>query len=107
VGQQAGQIAPEGSRRALDDKPKWDREYFALEFPLVATSSGAPDQKVLLNLIEMVRLRVAKSQRRPRTLTEQQHQDVHARLKMGEPRPQVARAYDLEIDELELLAPRG
>ena len=47
---------------------------------------------------------VAKGPSEPLRLTLQQQREVHARLKVGEPRDNIARAYGVDVDTIRQLA---
>jgi hypothetical protein len=42
--------------------------------------------------------RVAKGPRKPHNLSEQQRQEIRARLKVGEPKDNLARIYGVDVD---------
>ena len=48
--------------------------------------------------------RVTKGPSEPLRLTLQQQREVHARLKVGEPRDNIARAYGVDVDTIRQLA---
>ena len=86
------------------DVPSWQGEYFSFDFPLVANTNNEPDKKVLNSLNAALLERVAKGPSEPRRLSPQQLQDVHARLKTGEPRDRIADAYGVDVDTIKQLA---
>jgi hypothetical protein len=90
--------------RASTNDPRWEIENFAFEFPIVADTSEQPDQRVLLDLIEALVLRVAKGPSTPHQLTLQQLREVRDRIKMGEPKDRIARAYHVDVSVIRQLA---
>jgi hypothetical protein len=75
----------------------WDVEFYAFEFPLVADTGKEPDQRILIELTELLLDRVAKAPAAPVTLTPQQQREVRARFKEGEPVGNIAREYKVDI----------
>jgi hypothetical protein len=90
--------------RASTNDPRWEIENFSFEFPIVADTSEQPDQRVLLDLIEALVLRVAKGPSTPHQLTLQQLREVRDRIKIGEPKDAIARAYHVDVSVIRQLA---
>jgi hypothetical protein len=84
--------------------PIWKVELYSFDFPLVADTSKQPDQQVLLNLITALAGQVAKGPQEPRRLSPQQQREIHARVKMNEPKDRIADAYGVDIDTIKALA---
>jgi hypothetical protein len=82
----------------------WDVEYFSFDFPPVADSEREPDQRILLGLVELLVGLVARAPSEPRQLTQQQMQEIRARRREGEPADMVARAYGIEVAQVQQLA---
>jgi hypothetical protein len=70
----------------------------------VADTSERPDQQVLLDLITALTGRVAKEPSEPRLLNPQQLREVRDRIKIGEPKEAIARAYKVDISVIRQLA---
>ena len=90
--------------RTSTNDPHWEIENFSFEFPIVADTSEQPDQRVLLDLIEALVLRAAKGPSEPRLLNPQQLREVRDRIKMGEPKDRIARAYNVDVSVIRQLA---
>jgi hypothetical protein len=70
----------------------------------VADTSEQPDQRVVLNLINALVALVAKGPMQPRVLTPQQLREVYARIKIGESKENIARAYNVDVAVIRQLA---
>jgi hypothetical protein len=79
-------------------------EYYAFDFPPVADTDKEPDQRILLSLVDILVGLVARAPSEPRQLTPQQMQEIRARRKEGEPADRVARAYGIEVEQVQQLA---
>jgi hypothetical protein len=90
--------------RASTNDPLWEIEYYSFDFPIVADTSERPDQQVLLDLITALTGRVAKEPSKPCQLTPQQQREVRDRIKMGEPKDKIARAYNVDVATVRQLA---
>jgi hypothetical protein len=90
--------------RASTNDPHWEIEYDSFEFPIVADTSERPDQQVLLDLITALSGRVAKEPSEPCQLTPQQQREIRDRVKMGEPKDNIARAYNVDVATVRQLA---
>jgi hypothetical protein len=73
--------------RGCAGTPLWQVEFNAFNFSPGADTSKEPNEKALIDLLNGLKLLVAKGPSEPFRLTPQQQREVHARLKMGEPRP--------------------
>jgi hypothetical protein len=82
----------------------WVVERHPFEFPIGADVSKQPDQKILLELIEMLIERVAKGPSAAVNLSVQQQREVRERAKMGEPLARVADAYGVDVAVVRQLA---
>ena len=89
------------------DKPIYETEYFSFGFPPGADTSKEPDEKVLLSLMNGLKLLIAKGPSAPFKLTLRQQEEVHARLKMGEPQARIADAYHVDVGTIRQLARQG
>jgi hypothetical protein len=78
----------------------WKYEHVSFTFPSVADASRQPNQQVLLDLFPALLARVAKAPGDIPQLSEQQMQEVRHRLRIGEPRASIARAYGLDAEML-------
>jgi hypothetical protein len=93
--------------RGTSDEPKWEAEYFSFEFPVTGSTydlNRGPNEKTLINLIEAIVPLVAKAPGQPVELKPQQLQEIQARLRSGEPAPQIAASYRVEVDAIRELA---
>ena len=90
--------------RASTNAPVWEIEKFQFDFPVVADTSEQPDQRVILNLINALVSLVAKGPMEPRVLTTQQLREVRDRIKIGEPKEAIARAYNVDVATIRQLA---
>ena len=90
--------------RGTIDMPRWEGEYHPFDFPPGADLSKEPDDRVLSSLMNDLVLRVAKGPTKPFRLTLQQRSEISARLKQGEPKDDVARAYGVDIATIQRLA---
>ena len=90
--------------RASSNDPLWELEYFTFDFPIVADTSKEADQQVLLDLMKTLVSWVAKEPSEPCELTPQQQREVRDRIKMGEPKDKIARAYNIDVATVRELA---
>jgi hypothetical protein len=67
--------------------------------PLEADSSKEPNKRILIDMIAALVLRVAKGPSAPHRLSEQQQQEVRARLKEGEPGV-LSRGYGVDVETI-------
>lgn len=81
----------------------WKTEYYSFDFPVAADTRREPDQKVLLEIIELLVKRVAAAPSEPLKLTPQHEIEARARLKTGEPKSRIAAAYGVEVEAIEQL----
>lgn len=82
----------------------WTPERISFDFPHVTDATKAPNQRVLLDLIGALALRVAKAPSDPPHISAQHEREIRTRLKSGEPRSNIARAYGIDIEVVEQLA---
>ena len=97
-------VSPRLVNRGSTSAPVWEVEKFSFDFPVVADTREQPDQRVVLNLINALVALVAKGPTQPRVLTPQQLREVHARIKIGEPKENIARAYNVDVAVIRQLA---
>jgi hypothetical protein len=76
----------------------WRYEYVSFTFPNGTDASRQPNQQVLLDLFPTLVARVAKAPGDIPQLSEQQLQEVRQRLRTGEPKGVVARAYGIDAE---------
>jgi hypothetical protein len=86
------------SVRLVNRGMRWECERFSFNFPPGKNASEEPNEQILIGLIDMLLSRVAKGPRKSHQLSEQQEGEIRARLKVGEPQSNIARAYDVDID---------
>jgi hypothetical protein len=99
----ANQLTPM-NRRLLGD-------LIARHFVTVRLASGANgphpeflsleiDGQSLIDVMDALASRVAKGPSQPRVLSEQKKQEIRYRLKVGEPRESLAKAYDISLADI-------
>jgi hypothetical protein len=81
----------------------WDVEYYSYGFQQGANTDKEPDQKVLLELVNILPGYVAKGPSEPRQLTRHQQEEIRGRRKQGEPVDNIARALGVDIDTVRAL----
>src|SRR5262245_54448333 len=90
--------------RGSTNAPLWEVEYFEFDFPIAADARERPNQQVLLNIGTALLALVAKGPREERKLSSQQQREIRQRIGMGEPRDNIARAYNVDIAVIRQLA---
>ena len=92
------------ANRGSTSDPVWEIERRPLDFPIVADTRDEPDQRVLLNLIEILTSKVARGPSAPRVLTAQQLREVRERVRVGEDKSNIARYYGVDVAVVRQLA---
>jgi hypothetical protein len=90
--------------RLVDHGAGYEIEEHSLNFPPAGSRDDLdrkPNEKTLDRLIEVLALRVAKAPRQPLVLRPQQLQEMHTRLKSGEPAYLIARAFHTDVEEIQ------
>ena len=82
----------------------YEREFYAYAFPPEADLRKEPNERMLIDILNLLPDRVVKGPRTPRLVPEAQHESVRYRLKTGEPAARIARELGTDADTIKALA---
>jgi hypothetical protein len=95
---------PKPINHGTPDAPQWGVELVPLEFPLGGSRhdlNRGPTEKTLINMIDALVPLVMKVPMPPRQLKPRELDEIRTRLKSNEPVPQLARAYNVDVEVIQ------